>query len=72
MTFPKTTYLLVQIISKEGVRTCLPSSQEVLMVQMKNWDPLVSRPALAMAGGQLRLAYAPLSLAYREHQDQCA
>jgi hypothetical protein len=23
------------------------------MVQIKNWDPLVSRPALAMAGGQL-------------------
>ena len=32
------------------------------MVQMKNWDPLVSRPALAMAGGQLRLLRGPDSL----------
>ena len=44
------------------LRTCLPSSQEVLMVQMKNWDPLVSRPALAMAGGQLGLLRGPDSL----------
>merc|ERR1712226_1803586 len=28
--------------------TCLPSSQEVLAVQRKNWDPLVLGPALAM------------------------
>jgi len=53
MTFPKTTYWSAQITFGEDVRTCLPSSQEVLMVQMKNWDPLVSRPELAMAGDQL-------------------
>lgn len=34
MTLPKTT--------------CLPSSHEVTMVQMKNWEPLVSRPELAI------------------------
>lgn len=28
--------------------TCLPSSQGVLTVVMKNWEPLVSLPALAM------------------------
>merc|ERR1712032_289001 len=28
--------------------TCLPSSQAVLTVVMKNWDPFVSGPALAM------------------------
>ena len=28
--------------------TCLPSSHEVLMVQMKNCEPLVFGPALAM------------------------
>lgn len=28
--------------------TCLPSSQAVLTVVMKNWEPLVSLPALAM------------------------
>ena len=28
--------------------TCLPSNQEVLTVQMKNWEPLVPGPALAM------------------------
>ena len=29
------------------------------MVQMKNWDPLVSRPALAIAFGQLSLKMEP-------------
>ena len=28
--------------------TCLPSNQEVFLVVMKNWDPLVSLPELAM------------------------
>jgi hypothetical protein len=28
--------------------TCFPSSQLVVMVVMKNWDPLVFGPALAM------------------------
>merc|ERR1719263_1362172 len=28
--------------------TCLPSSQGVLAVQRKNWDPFVPGPALAM------------------------
>ena len=28
--------------------TCLPSNHDVFIVQMKNWLPLVSRPALAM------------------------
>lgn len=28
--------------------TCLPSSQAVFTVVIKNWEPLVSLPALAM------------------------
>ena len=28
--------------------TCLPSSHAVLTVQMKNWEPLVPGPALAI------------------------
>ena len=28
--------------------TCFPSSHDVLAVQMKNWDPLVLGPALAI------------------------
>jgi hypothetical protein len=42
------------------------------MVQMKNWDPLVSRPALAMAADQLSLLQQRRYLAYRGHRDQYA
>lgn len=41
------------------------------MVQMKNWDPLVSRPALAMAGRLAWAASRELST-NRGHRDQCA
>jgi hypothetical protein len=41
------------------------------MVQMKNWDPLVSRPALAMAAMSAVSKYYT-TRAYKEHQVQCA
>ena len=35
-------------LATEPKTTCLPSSHVVLDVQMKNWEPLVLGPALAM------------------------
>jgi hypothetical protein len=45
----KVTFLTISIPSTTCPKTtCLPSNQEVLAVQMKNWDPLVLGPALAI------------------------
>merc|ERR1712189_6769 len=47
---PKPSMVLTTSIPEvtEPNTTCLPSSQVVFAVQMKNWDPFVFLPALAM------------------------
>lgn len=52
-TFPESeprdsTFLTMSMPETTSPKTtCLPSSHEVTMVVMKNWDPLVLGPALA-------------------------